>query len=100
MMNCVICGQPLIGGLDTYGDVQEPLCQACFFEHGVGSEMSEPWYGLAPHHHDVSLTGSIIGSTVMDEVPEPDEDGDIVLPGNLLFTPDPDAPGLGTYQWR
>ena len=46
-----------------------------------------PHYGLAPHWHDLSKTGSILGSTVID----PKE----TWPEN--FDEDPEAPGLGTY---
>ncbi len=42
-------------------------------------ECPYPYYGLAPHKHDLSITGSFVGSTVFT--------GDI--PDN--FEPDPDC---------
>ena len=45
-----------------------------------------PVYGLGPHTHDISRTGSVVGSTVMSE--QEGVDG---------FTPDPDEPGTGTW---
>jgi len=55
------------------------------------------WYGVAPHHHDLTKTGSFLGSTVLDPLPEPDEDGVYHLPGGICFRPDPDCPRCGTY---
>jgi len=48
-----------------------------------------PYYGLRPHTHDLSKTGSFIGSTVIDRNDH--------LPDN--FTPDPDDPtgDVGIY---
>lgn len=31
-LHCTICGTPLSGGLDTYGDVGRELCQRCDLE--------------------------------------------------------------------
>jgi hypothetical protein len=45
------------------------------------------WYGMAPHGHGMSRTGSIIGSTVV----QPKD----TWPPN--FTPDPDADGCGVW---
>lgn len=50
-----------------------------------------PYYGLAPHRHDLTITGSIIGSTVINPRGS--------CPAN--FQPDepdePDGGGLGVY---
>ena len=46
-----------------------------------------PFYGLAPHRHDMGRTGSLVGSTVE----KPREE----WPAN--FCEDKDAPGMGTY---
>jgi hypothetical protein len=59
-------------------------CDHCTDPNG---ECCYPYYGLRPHHHDLSHTGSFIGSTVIDWM-EP-------LPKN--FEPDPDDPAMGTY---
>ena len=47
-----------------------------------------PYYGLAPHKHDLSKTGHFIGSTVFIDEPAPSN-----------FDPDPDDPDgkIGTY---
>lgn len=54
----------------------------CSFCDGMGL-----WYGMAPHIHDMKITGSILGSTVF-------------LPKNQWpsnFLPDPDCEGFGTW---
>lgn len=60
-------------------------CKFCTDEEGY---CCFPYYGLAPHKHDLRKTGSLIGSTVFTNEP---------LPEN--FEPDPDDPGgkIGTY---
>lgn len=30
-MNCTVCGTQLTGGLDTYGDIDAPVCMEHFF---------------------------------------------------------------------
>lgn len=41
---CMACGKELTGGLDTYGDYNQPMCQ----EHYFGlSEWACPWCGSA-----------------------------------------------------
>jgi len=92
-MKCSICEKQLENDLDTFGDIAFPLCWNCYAE--VNGQ-SETVYGLAPHHHDLSKTGSIIGSTVFDELPEKDENGEYVIDGDV-FMPDSDAPGLGIW---
>jgi len=89
------CGKPLTGGIDTFGDVGENLCWDCYAQRNA--EWYDTVYGLGPHHHDLSKTGSFIGSTVMEPLPEPDEDGRHIFPDGREFIPDPDAPGLGTW---
>jgi len=32
MTECAKCGEPLSGGIDTFGPVGEPWCQSCFLE--------------------------------------------------------------------
>ena len=46
-----------------------------------------PHYGLAPHKHDLSKTGSFIGSTVVIDKKD--------WPKN--FIEDESEPGMGTY---
>ena len=60
----------------------QAICGAC---EGQGT-----WYGVAPHKHDLSKTGSIIGSTVV----EPKER----WPEN--FREDPECEGCGVWTCR
>jgi len=58
-------------------ECQNELCKAgCY-----------PSYGVAPHGHDMTKTGNIFGSTVI----EPEEKWP------PYFKEDPEAPGCGTY---
>ena len=45
------------------------------------------WYGVAPHKHDMTLTGSIIGSTVI--LPKEQWDNN--------FIEDPECEGCGNW---
>jgi hypothetical protein len=83
-MKCV-CGKELANELDTFGDHDHPMCWGCY---AAGNDVDYSYYGLAPHHHDLERTGSIIGSTVFDSKDDPD------------FTPDPDDPSLGFWILR
>jgi len=97
-IECSNCGKQLTGGLDTFGDISWPHCAECTPEPEE-PRVGDSWYGLAPHHHDMSRTGSIIGSTVFDELPtEHDSDGTIIIKPGLRFWPDIEAPGCGTYE--
>ena len=96
-MKCTFCDKPLTGGLDTFGLYGEEACWECYAKRAAGElhdETEEVWYGLAPHHHDLSITGGVMGSTVIDPLPT---GGEIDL-GDTTLMPDPEAPGLGTYQ--
>lgn len=99
-LHCVVCHKPLAGGLDTYGDVGQELCLEHWLELCRASEAVErTWYGLAPHHHDLTVTGSIIGSTVYDPLPaQKTEGGEYEIEPGLYFWPDPEAPRGG--MWR
>ena len=95
-MKCSVCYRSLDSKLDTFGDLAFPLCWGCYAEMHSGSEAI---YGLGPHHHDLSKTGSLVGSTVFDGLPEKNEAGEYVIDGNV-FIPDPDTPGLGVWVYR
>lgn len=103
-MECQICGTPLTGGLDTFGTITEPTCAYCHtgFCDDCDDRIGDCWYGLGPHRHDLSITGSMIGSTVLEDLsqyPKDQEDRYIVGPG-LYFIPDPslgDGPGMGIW---
>ena len=81
--SCVACGKE-IRGAEVYGPTDAPRCWTCYAESNEGGHA---YYGLAPHHHDESITGSVIGLTVIESIEPTDE-----------FTPDPDAPGLGVWH--
>lgn len=34
VINCTACQKPLTGGTDTFGDMQLPMCQECWFDLG------------------------------------------------------------------
>ena len=90
-LRCMVCNTPLAGELDTYGDVGAELCIDCW--HNLPEQLDPPsWYGMAPHHHDLERTGSYIGSTVFDPLPEPDEFGIYAVNG-LYFQPDDEVGG-------
>lgn len=104
---CCICEKRLTGGLDTFGDPQLGLgefCEQCWrdFQDNMPEGDFSSWYGLAPHHHDFDLTGSIFGSTVFDGIPEDNRDADgwYKVEEGLYFRPDPEAPGCGEWEDR
>ncbi|MBU0847157.1 hypothetical protein KKH23_08195 [Patescibacteria group bacterium] len=80
---CVVCGAE-IQGIEVYGPTVAVRCWSCYAK---GNEGEHVYYGMAPHHHDESITGSVVGSTVIESAEPTDE-----------FTPDPDAPGLGVWH--
>ena len=95
---CELCDKPLTGGTDTFGWPGDQ-CWDCYAFFQAGGECGPFVYGLGPHHHDESITGSIIGSTVMDPLPEPNADGEYEI-GGRLFWPDGEAPGLGIWTQK
>jgi hypothetical protein len=95
---CMLCQSPLRGELDTFGEPGQEICYDCWVDL---PEQNETWYGMAPHHHDLTLTGSFIGSTVFDAIPEPDANGVIVLSDGRFFVPDAEVDGAqGTYYLK
>lgn len=96
-MNCSVCGKPLTNGLDTYGDVGAELCMDCWYD--LPEEDDYSWYGMAPHYHDLGLTGSIIGSTVLTPLPEPDANGVYTI-GTQFFIPDGEVDGAMGVWYR
>jgi len=106
-LQCLVCGESLVGGLDTYGPVGLELCWACWSLCGDEPEwlvamryFEGAHYGLAPHIHHYDDQGNLIlGATEFLPLPAPDEDGLIVLDGHC-FKPDPEAPGLGIWFVR
>jgi hypothetical protein len=99
-ITCDLCDKPLTGGTDTFGWPGN-LCWNCYAEcnaNGGDPELGD-YYGLAPHHHDLSITGSLIGSTVFDPLPERDANGEYHIAAQQTFVPDPDVSGLGTWHY-
>jgi hypothetical protein len=98
---CTICKTPLTGGLDTWGHVGLEMCFDCELALSREAETYEvDWYGLAPHHHDLSITGSVIGSTVFDPLPaEKNELGEYIVEPGLFFLPDDETGGY-MGLWR
>lgn len=71
-LTCTRCQAVLQGELDTFGAPGEEICYECWSED-IDADDTFGHYGMAPHHHDFSLTGHWIGSTVLDPLPAPDE---------------------------
>jgi hypothetical protein len=95
-VKCTICGEPLNNDIDTFGDVGQEMCWACWSD----IEYENTWYGMAPHYHNLELTGSFIGSTVFKELPEPNENGEYWIPEyNAWFRPDEEVGG-DAGVWR
>lgn len=101
---CTSCGDPIPDERSTYGDPGYYFCWSCHWELQGQWRSSYPMYGVAPHTHDLSRTGTFIGSTVLSALPPADATGwiDCTFMGppwvGVGFKPDPDAPGLGTYD--
>lgn len=91
-LTCTRCGVELRNELDTFGDVGDELCEDCWYEYY--DEVDGSYYGLAPHHHDLSITGSFIGSTIFDPLPEPAPDGRYwIADRGMWFRPDDEVGG-------
>lgn len=100
-LKCKACQCELSGGLDTYGAPGQELCQQDWLALSYEAEQVErTWYGLAPHHHDLTITGSIIGSTVFDPLPEEkNEYGERIIEPGLYFLPEDETGGY-MGLWR
>lgn len=101
MITCIRCGKALTGELDTFGDIDNELCEDCWYEFQEETE-GFSIYGLAPHKHDMTITGGYIGSTVFDENykenAKRDERGRYWIEDRKMwFTPDYE-PGVDGYM--
>jgi len=97
-LTCFLCGCHLIGGIDTFGDIGQECCQSCFWElHGQEGTV---WYGMAPHKHDLSFTGSYVGSAVFDILLGPPTlEGSFWIEFHKAwFTPDDENPEQGIWH--
>lgn len=100
-MNCRRCGTRLYNDLNTYGNPGNEQCWACWSEQlDYEYDDGESWYGLAPHHHDTGITGSLIGSTVFDPLPDlPEGEIEYEIEPGLFFMPDSEVDGTAGI-WR
>lgn len=99
---CTRCGIPLENDIHTFGDVGQELCEDCwyeFFDETYGLQ----YYGMAPHIHDLSLTGSFIGSTILLDykaTSKQDANGRYwIEERKMWFTPDEETDG-GCGLWE
>lgn len=100
---CSACNQPIETEKQTYGDLGNYVCWECHCELQRQMENCYPIYGVAPHWHKMSKTGNFLGSTIPIALPDTEEDGWIDLElvngwKGMGFKPDPECPGLGTYD--
>lgn len=102
-MQCYRCQIELNNDIDTYGDVGQEMCADCWYEWYEEQNGME-YYGLAPHVHDMSITGSLIGSTVMLDYSDAkrDERGRYWIENmQMWFTPDDEVDGhMGMWEER
>lgn len=94
-IHCMKCGIELKNELDTYGNVGQELCADCWYEWEE-EQNGVSYYGLAPHIHDESITGSMIGSTVFLDYSSArrDEHGRYWIEDRKMwFTPDNEVDG-------
>lgn len=73
----------------TDSGVQNQRVVSCEYCNDGNGGCVYPYYGVAPHSHDLKKTGYIIGSTVIDDASK--------WPENFSEDSDPDAKGLGFY---
>jgi hypothetical protein len=104
MKKCEGCGAELGHDWEIYGGIGDTLCADCWYDMIGADQPYDEVYGIAPHHHDLTRTGSIIGSTVFDELEgEPDEEGWYHITEKVWYIPDqsPDGEGMGMWRyWR
>ena len=96
---CKVCGYEFGHDWEIYGAVGDCLCADCYFDMISDEQGYEEMYGMAPHHHDTSITGGWIGSTILDPLSEkPDENGWYKV-GDGWFWPDKEVDGAQGI-WR
>lgn len=92
-LRCAICGTELKTDLDCYGDIGEDVCIDCWYDN----QPDDVWYGQAPHHHNMTLTGSFIGSTVFEPLPPDSEKHPVygywIESAQAYFRPDEEVGG-------
>lgn len=103
-LTCMMCGVPLNGELDTYGDIGSELCADCWYDEDERIN-GVYFYGLAPHIHDLTITGSYLGSTVYldyQSTAKRDERGRYWIEHmKMWFSPDDEVDGYqGMWEER
>lgn len=104
-LQCEDCGTFIQEEWEVYGETDECLCVSCWFQRQEEEDRERGFtevYGIAPHHHDLLRTGSIIGSTVDDPLPDvaPDAEGFIRITATSYYKPDTNPDGKGMGMWR
>ena len=102
---CQECGAPIQHDYETYGDLGQCMCATCWFQRQEAEEEAQGFtevYGIGPHHHDLTLTGHVIGSTVDDPLPDvaSDSEGFIKVGPGVYYKPDTNPDGEGMGMWR
>lgn len=102
---CDDCKSPITYEWDVYGELGECLCARCWYARQEAEDEAQGYsevYGIGPHHHDLSRTGHIIGSTVDDPLPDvaPNAEGFIRITATSYYKPDTNPDGEGMGMWR
>lgn len=92
---CSLCKKELRNGTDTFGSIAQPFCWDCYALTRNETTIEDAWTGLAPHHHDESITGTLVGSTVFDPLPAPNERGEYEVDGFIYV---PVEPNYGIWR--
>lgn len=93
MVTCQVCGES-VPHYAIYGDIGDSICADCYTDMIDAENGYEEWYGMAPHYHDMSRTGSIVGSTVFKPLPDTrGEDGWYDMGDGEYFYPDKEVGG-------
>lgn len=45
-IQCVVCGDVLIGELDTFGERDEPMCRECFYDAINANPVAKSLFGV------------------------------------------------------
>ncbi len=104
MVNCTACEKDMPFDRSSYGDLNAPFCFGCW--NDMQDDAIDDMYGPGPHTHDLSKTGSFIGSTVLKELPAAEASGWIDLEPlggwyrDWMYKPDEEAPGCGVYTHK
>lgn len=93
---CQVCKKEIENDIDQYGLFGDEICRGCHFKLLEECDDGDDyWYGMAPHGHDMNITGIFIGSTVFKPLPETkDANGRYWIEDQKAwFTPDDEVDG-------